>query len=258
MQITTELIKSLRDQTGVSVMQCKKALEETEGDMEKALMVLKKKSSEIAAKKADRSATAGMIVVKKEGSKAVMVMLNCETDFVAKNDDFITLANQIADKAFIEGKEATLANAKDMVDPVIQKIGENILLGDVQIFEGEVLGTYVHNGKAGVVTVMTGGNEEVAKDIAMHIAAMKPEYLKREDIANEKIEMAKELFMKDVAASDKPEEIKQKMLQGKIDTYFKELTLLDQPFVKNPDVTVGQLLSQNKASLSSFARLAIQ
>ncbi len=255
--ITTEMIKELRDATGVSVMQCKKALEEAGGDMEKALMVLKKKSSEIAAKKADRTAADGIVVVKTSPGKAVMAVLNCETDFVAKNDDFIKLADKIAEKALSEGADAARTEAKDMIDPVIQKIGENIVLGDIKTFEGPVIGTYVHNSKAGVVTVLHGGTEDVARDIAMHIAAMKPEYKTREEVPAEKVEMAKEMFMKDIASSDKPEDIKQKMLAGKIDTYFKEQTLLDQPFVKNPDMTIGQLLSQNNATLSSFSRLTI-
>ncbi len=255
--ITTEQIKALRDSTGVSIMQCKKALEEAGGDMEKALMILKKKSSEIAAKKADRATADGLIVVKKGDEKAVMVMLNCETDFVAKNADFVDLANKIADNALSKGIETAKTEAKDMIDPVIQKIGENIVLGSVQEFTGETIGTYVHNGKQGIVTVLTGGSEDLAKDIAMHIAAMKPEYKTREDVPHDKVEMAQEMFMKDIAASDKPEEIKQKMLQGKIDAYFKEQTLTDQPFVKNPEVTIGALLKNANATIVSFDRFSI-
>jgi elongation factor Ts len=256
-QITTEMIKELRDATGVSVMQCKKALEEADGNMEKALMVLKKKSSEIAAKKADRTASDGLIVVKKEGNNAVMVVLNCETDFVAKNADFQTLAQALAEKAFADGAETARAVAKDMIDPVIQKIGENIVLGDVLSFSGPVIGSYVHNGKSGVVTVLTAGTEELARDIAMHIAAMKPEYLSKSDVPAEKIAMARELFEKEVASIDKPQEIKDKMLQGKLDTYFKEQTLLEQPYIKNPEVTIGALLAKAGAELTSFTRKAI-
>jgi len=257
MQITTELIKELRDATGISVMQCKKALEEADGNMEKALMILKKKSSEIAAKKAERGANDGLVVIKSQSGKAVMVILNCETDFVAKNEDFINLANTIAEKALNEGEESARASAKEMIDPVIQKIGENILLGDIKTFTGETIGSYIHNGKAGVVTILTGGNESLAKDIAMHIAAMKPEYKDRNEVPADKIEMAKEMFAKEIANSDKPEDIKQKMIEGKLDSYFREQSLLDQPFVKNPEVTVGKLLSQNNATLTSFTRQAI-
>jgi elongation factor Ts len=256
-QITTEMLKELRDATGISVMQCKKALEEAEGSMEKALMILKKKSSDIAAKKADRTAADGLIVIKKGDGKAVMTILNCETDFVAKNDDFIALANTLADKAFAEGEESTRNASKELIDPVIQKIGENIVLGEIKTFTGPVIGTYVHNGKSGVVTVLEGGTEEIARDIAMHIAAMKPEYMSRDEVPAEKIAMAKELFEKEIAGSDKPEDIKAKMLQGKIDTYFKELSLLDQPFVKNPELTISALLAKNGAHLTSFVRQAI-
>lgn len=257
MQITTEMLKELRDLTGVSVMQCKKALEEAEGNKEKALMILKKKSSEMAAKKADRAAADGIIVIKKEGNKVVRVILNCETDFVAKNDDFTSLANAIADKALGEGEEAARTAAKDMIDPVIQKIGENILLGDIKTFTGGNIGMYVHNGKAGVITVLEGGDETLARDIAMHIAAMKPEFKSRDEVPAEKVELAKELFAKEVASIDKPEEIKNKMLEGKLATYFKEQSLLDQAFVKNPETTVGDLLKKNGATLVSFDRSVI-
>jgi elongation factor Ts len=175
MAITTDQVKALRDQTGVSVMQCRKALEEAGGDMEKALMILKKKSSEIAAKKSDRDAADGRIAVAKNDSKAVLVELNCETDFVAQNSDFVTLAEALAQKALAEGKEAAEAAAPDMINPVIQKIGENIKLGRILEVSGGTIGSYVHNGKTAVVVSLTGGNAETAKDVAMHVAAMHPE-----------------------------------------------------------------------------------
>ncbi len=242
MAITTEQIKELRDNTGVAVMQCKKALEEAEGNMEKALMILKKKSGDIAAKKAEREAKDGIIVIQKNGKKAVVAIVNCETDFVAKNSDFVALANTITAKALADGIDATVAGVADMINPVVQKIGENIQLGKIEMIEGENIGTYVHNGKAGVAVALSGGGEELARDIAMHIAAMKPEYISRDQVSTEKVAMAEELYGKEVNASDKPEEIKKKMLQGKIDTYFKEVTLLDQAFIKNPEMTIATLL----------------
>ncbi len=244
--ITAEQVKQLRDKTGVSVMQCKKALEEANGDMETALLVLKKKSTEVAEKKADRSTMDGLVSLKTDGAKAVVVVLNCETDFVAKNEDFIKLSNDLVEKAWAEGAEKTTASAADMISPVVQKTGENIQLGKIEEVSGGIIGTYVHNGKMAVVVKLEGGSTELARDVAMHTAAMKPEFVSRENIAEDvKVKMA-ELFKKEVDESDRPEEIKAKMLAGKLDTYFKERTLLDQPFVKNPDTTVGAMLGTAK------------
>ncbi len=257
MQITTEQIKELRDQTGVSVMQCKKALEEAMGDKEKALLILKKKSADIASKKSDRVANDGLVLVRTSPEKAIMLVLNCETDFVSRNEDFIKLAGEIADMAINQGVENAKGKAKEMIDPVVQKIGENIQLGDILSIEGDNLGAYVHNNKSGVIASLQGGTPELAKDLAMHISAMKPEFAKPEDIDPKTVEAMKELFMKEVAESDKPEEIKQKMLQGKIDAYFKERTLTEQSFIKNPDMTVKELLKQSNASVLGFIKSSI-
>ncbi len=246
--ITTEQVKELRDKTGISIMQCKKALEEVNGDMEKALMILKKKSSEVASKKADREAADGTIVIAQEEGKAALVELNCETDFVAKNDDFVTLANQMAQKALADGVDGLKSASDEMIAPVIQKIGENIKVGDVEVLDGATVGSYTHNGKAGAIVVLTGGTAEIAKDIAMQIVAMRPEFIQKSDIPAETTERATELFKKEIDESGKPEDIKQKMLEGKISSYFKDLTLMDQPFFKNPDQTIGDLLAKNGAS----------
>ncbi len=257
-QITTEEVKKLRDATGVSVMQCKKALEEADGDIEKATMLLKKKSSDIASKKSDREVLAGIVVIKQGESKAIMLTLNCETDFVAKNEDFINLANTLADMSLTEGADAVTAKAEDIINPVIQKIGENIKLAGIQSYEGSVIGSYTHNGKSGVVVTLSGGSEDLARDIAMHIAAMKPEYADRESIPEEKIELARELFTKEVEESNKPEDMKKKILDGKVDAYFKDLTLLDQAFVKNPEKTIGQLLKESgDIKILGFARNSV-
>jgi elongation factor Ts len=247
--ITTELIKELRDATGVSVMQCKKALEEAEGNMEKALMILKKKSGDIAMKKADREAHDGVVVTKKSGDKVAVIVLNCETDFVAKNEDFMNLANTLADISLSEGIEVTKTKASDVINPVIQKVGENIQLNRIGIFEGDTIGAYVHNGKSGVVVQLKGGNEEVAKDIAMHVAAMKPEYIRSSEIKDETKEMAREMFNKEIESIDKPAEIKAKMLEGKMNTYFKERVLLEQPFIKDDSMTISALLGKFDAEL---------
>ncbi|MBU0612063.1 translation elongation factor Ts [Patescibacteria group bacterium] len=256
-QITTELIKELRDATGISVMQCKRALEEAEGDKNKALAILKKTSSDIALKKADRKASDGAVMIKSENGKTVLVALHCETDFVSRNEDFTSLLAKLTDITFKEGIEKMKESAKDMIDPIVQKTGENIQLGDAYVIEGSILGNYVHNNKVAVVVSLEGGNTELAKDIAMHITAMKPEYIFPEEITESTRKTISEIFEKEVSSTNKPEEIKKKILEGKIATYFKEKTLLDQPFIKNPDETIGGLLEKSKARIKEVRRYSI-
>lgn len=251
-KINAEQVKELRDATGVSVMQCKNALEEAEGDMEKALIILKKKSSSIAMKKAERNAKDGTIVVKETDGKALLLVLHTETDFVAKNADFTNLANNLADLALKEGVESMKAKSLEMINEIVQKVGEKIELGKVEEIKGQVIGTYIHNNKSAVVVSLSSGTKDLAKDIAMHIAAMKPMFITKEQITEEDKKKVIEVFEKEVAESDKPEDIKEKMLEGKISTYFKEITLMDQLFIKNPDLTIEKLLEGNGAKLDSY------
>jgi len=252
MAITTEQVKELREQTGVSVMQCKKALEEAGGDMEKALILLKKKSSEIALKKADRLASDGTIVSITRDGKIAMLELNCETDFVAKNEDFTNLAVLLSEKLLELGSEGLVLVSEELISPVVQKIGENIKLGKTIVVEGSSIGSYVHNGKMGVVVSLSGGSGELAKDIAMHIAAMKPEFISKEEIPAETIAKVEEISKEEIEKTDKTEDIKKKMLEGKISSYFKEITLLEQSFIKNGDISVGQLLKNSGANIVSY------
>jgi len=252
MKITAEIVKELRDQTGVSVMQCKNALEEAEGDMEKALIILKNKSSGIAMKKADRNAKDGLIVVKENTDKSLLLVLRTETDFVAKNSDFVNLANKLADIAIKEGIETMKSKSLEMINEVVQKVGEKIELGQVSEVSGSVLGSYVHMGKSAVIVSLTSGTKELARDIAMHIAAMKPAFTTSDDITDADKKKVIEVFQKEVDESDKGDEIKKKMLEGKISTYFKEQTLMDQTFIKNSEITVGTLLKNNNAKIASF------
>ena len=248
-QITIEQIKELRDVTGISVMQCKRALEEAEGDMKKALAILKKTSSDIAEKKGSREVKDGRVCIKNSGKKTILVSLHCETDFVAKNEDFATLLQKLGDLALVEGIEKMKTGAKDLIDPIIQKTGENIQLGEAYEVSGDIVGNYVHsNNKIGIIVSLVGGNAELARDIAMHVAAMKPEYISKDEINAEAKKTMEEVFQKEVAIVNKPEEIKKKMLEGKMATYFKERTLLDQIFIKGEE-TVGQLLEKNKAKI---------
>lgn len=256
-QITTEQVKELRDTTGISVMQCRKALEEAEGDMNKALAILKKTSSDIALKKVGREVKDGRVKVMQDGNKAVLLSLLCETDFVAKNEDFTTLLETLSSDAFQNGAEKMKENAKEKIDPVIQKTGENIQLGEIYEVSGDVVDSYVHNGKIGVVVSLEGGDKELARDIAMHIAAMKPEYLSADEIDAEVKSTMQEVFAKEVASIDKPEEIKKKMLEGKIATYFKEKTLLEQAFIKDGELTVGKLLEKKGAKIKEVKRYSI-
>ncbi|KKR42969.1 MAG: Elongation factor Ts [Parcubacteria group bacterium GW2011_GWF1_40_6] len=256
-QITTEQIKELRDTTGISVMQCKRALEEAEGDMNKALAILKKTSSDIALKKVSREVKDGRVSIKTDGKKAVLVSLHCETDFVARNEDFTKLLDGLTEKAFLEGIEKMTAEAKDMIDPIIQKTGENIQLGEAFLVSGEVIGSYVHNNKTGVIVSLTGGSTELARDIAMHVTAMRPEYISQEEITEDVKKTMREIFEKEVAGVDKPAEIKEKMLLGKMATYFKEKTLLDQSFIKDGEQTVGKLLEKAGAKIKEVKRYSI-
>lgn len=254
--MSIELIKQLRDATGLSVMQCKKALEETNGDIEKALMLLKKKSSDAATKKADRNTGAGRVAIASSGTKTAVITLYCETDFVAKNEDFIALANDLGNYALTNGKEALETNAAELINPLIQKIGENMKLGQVDILEGETIGSYIHNASIAVAVSLQGGNVELAKDIAMHISAMKPSYITKEDVPADALQKAKETFGTEVDTS-KPADIQEKILQGKIDSYFKEQTLMEQTFIKDPSKSIKQLLSEKNATLITYVMHSI-
>ena len=259
--ITTEQVKELRDRTGISVMQCRKALEEAGGDMEKAIMILKKQSGIAAAKKGDRLAEAGLIVAKKGDQngqhKAVALVLNCETDFVGKNDDFVNLAKALLEKAWADGKAAMETASAEMIAPVIQKVGENIKLGTVtEISSSNNLGLYIHDGKLGTIVEIKGGDEALAKDIAMHIAAMKPEFKTREEVPAETVEQFKEIAAKEVDTT-KPADIQEKILAGKIESYFKDRTLMDQGFFKDTDKKVSDILKTAGAEVVMYMPLSL-
>lgn len=253
MAITTEQVKELRDKTGVSVMQCRKALEEAQGDMEKALIMLRKKGAEVAEKKSDRTASDGLVAIKSDGKRALSLILNCETDFVAKNADFITLANTLLDTAWNSGEEKARADAPALINDVVLKIGENIQLGAISEVTGDTIGVYTHHtGKTATVVVLKGGTPEVAKDIAMHATAMRPTFLSSADITEDAKNAVIDVLRKEVDESGKPEDIKAKMLDGKLAGYFKEQTLLDQSFFKNPEKTIEQYANENGASVERF------
>lgn len=251
--ITTEQVKELRDKTGISVMQCRKALEEAGGDIEKAIILLQKKGGEIAAKKGDRDASDGTVVVRTDGKRALTLILNCETDFVAKNEDFVALMNKLADIAWNDGIEAMREASVEMISAVVLKIGEKIELGTIEEITGDAVGAYTHHtGKTAAVVVLTGGTPEVAKDIAMHVTAMKPAFLSQNEISEENKVAVTEVLRAEVEASDKPEEMKAKILEGKIDAFFKEQILLNQPFFKSPEQTIEKFAAANSATVEKF------
>src|SRR3989344_1744854 len=196
--ITTEQVKELREATGISIMQCRRALLEAEGDMKKALAILKKTSGDIAMKKGGREVKDGAVMIKSEGGKTVMVSLHCETDFVSRNEDFVNLLEKLSQIALKDGLEKMREAAKEEIPPVIQKTGENIQLGESYEIKGETLGSYVHNNKMAVIVSLENGDSALARDVAMHVAAMKPEYVREEDIDQEARKMMEEVFEKEV------------------------------------------------------------
>ena len=251
--ITTEQVKELRDKTSVSVMQCRKALEEAEGDMEKAIIILRKKGGEMAQKKSDRTAADGRILIKSDGKRAVVLTLYCETDFVAQNQGFVDCAEGILDAAWTDGAEKATEVAPAFINDAVLKTGENIQLGIIEEHTADVIGSYIHfNGKVATLVSMKGGTPEIAKDIAMHVSAMKPAYLKADDIKESDRAAVMDVLQKEVNESGKPEDIKAKMMEGKISGYFKEQTLLDQPFFKNPEQTIGKLAADAGAEIVAF------
>jgi len=248
MDISLDQVKELRTKTGVSIMQCKKALEEAGGDMEKALINLTKKSGEIAAKKSDREFGAGVIAI----NSGVMVELACETDFVANNEEFQALAGEIA------GMIADNAD-QDALDQVVseatQKFGERTQVLRSQVIEG-VTGQYVHSNKqiGAVVTFSGDVDEQLSKGLAMHVAAQNPRYLTKDEISEDDMAKAKEVLAEEVA--DKPAEMQDKILEGKLSAYFKERVLLEQGYIMDPSQSVEKMLPEG-VSIQSFVRFGV-
>jgi elongation factor Ts len=252
--ITTEQLKLLREETGISVMQCKKALEEAGGDMEKARVILKKKSGDVAAKKSDRALGAGIIVTKQNDGRAIMITLMSETDFVAKNSDFVSMADALAAEVLDNGKDAIEEKNTENINELMQKVGENIKIGEITVVDSPNAVVYNHNNHFASIVTLKVKNDELAKDIAMHATAMRPTYLAEKDIPESDIENAKAIFVKEVVeqSADKPEEMKSKILEGKIKAYFKDQILLNQAFIKDPSKTIGEIMKENGNEIESF------
>lgn len=271
MQITAALVKELRERTGAGMMECKKALTETDGDIDAAIEAMRKAGTAKAAKKAGRIAAEGTVLtaVSECGKTAAMVEVNCETDFVTKSDDFTGFADAVskrilADKpADIDALNAlSLEEGGDTVqisrDNLVAKIGENINIRRFDVVEGaDNLGAYLHGSRIGVLVNLQGGSPELARDVAMHIAASKPVCVSEDQVPAELLEKEKEIFSAQAAESGKPAEIIEKMITGRIKKFVNEISLTGQAFIKNPDQTVGQLLKDAGADVVSFTRFEV-
>ncbi len=270
MAITASMVKELRDTTGAGMMDAKKALTETDGDMEAAVDWLRTKGLAKAAKKSGRTAAEGLVAVKVEGGHGVAVEVNSETDFVGKNADFQKMVSGIADVA-TGVSDVDALNAADMggkpvstvITDAIAKIGENMSVRRMQSIDGDQVVSYVHNavapgmGKIGVLVAMTGGNEELGKQIAMHIAAVNPASLSEADLDPAVVEKEKQVQMDIARESGKPEAVIEKMIIGRMQKYMSEVTLLNQAFVVNPDLTVGKAAEEAGATITGFVRLEV-
>jgi len=257
MSVTIEQIKELREATGVSMMACKTSLEESGGDFDAAVVALRKKGAAKAADRSERATSNGLIVIKKADGKAAMVELQCETDFVALGDDFVALGNVVVEKLLageIKEDDSEVAEVKDAV----LKMGENLKASHMKFVEADVIGFYVHsNSKIGVMVVLEGGDTDLAGEIAMHVAAANPSVLSPEEIDNALVDKEKEIWTDQLKQEGKPEELIEKIMMGKEKKFREESALLKQAFVKNPDQTIEQLLSDAGATVESFTRFAI-
>ena len=269
MAVTAAMVKELRERTGAGMMECKKALVETDGDMDTAVAFLRKSGLAQADKKAGRIAAEGKIALAmaEGGKQAVMVEVNCETDFVAKDGSFIAFADAVAENVLNQAPadvDALMATSiagesvEEARQALISKIGENI---QVRRFVREstngTFGAYVHNGKIGVLVDISGGNEELARDLAMHVAALSPEFVSADDVPADVLAREKDILIAQAQSSGKPPEIIEKMVTGRLRKHLSGITLLGQPFVKDGDITVAKLLEQNSASVNGFDRLAV-
>ncbi len=255
MAITAQQVNELRQRTGVSMMVCKKALEEAGGDEEKAIEILRKAGAAKAAKKADRETSEGVVITKVAGDKAAIVKLTCETDFVAKNEEFQKIANDAADAALEGGATAALESSAEPIKELFGKLGENMNI-EVEVVEGAGVGEYVHsNGKIGVLVALGTADAEKATDVAMHVAAMGPKVINPEEITAEDVEKEREIWKDQLAQEGKPEDIQAKIMEGKEKKFREEHALMKQSFVKNGDQTVEQFLEGN--TVVEFKRFSI-
>ncbi|MEH7301856.1 translation elongation factor Ts [Neobacillus drentensis] len=272
MAVTAQMVKELREKTGAGMMDCKKALTETDGDMEKAIDFLREKGIAKAANKADRIAAEGLTSIVVDGNEAVILEVNSETDFVAKNEAFQALVKEIAEH-LLKNKPATVeeaaaqtmengATVADHINASIAKIGEKLSLRRFAVVsktDNDAFGAYLHmGGRISVLTVLEGTTDsDSAKDISMHIAALKPKYVSRDQVSQEEVERERQVLTQQALNEGKPENIVAKMVEGRLGKYFEDVCVLDQTFVKNPDQKVRQFVESKGATLREFVRYEV-
>ncbi len=273
MEITAALVRELRERTGSGMMECKKALVETQGDIDTAVELMRKTGLAKADKKAGRVAADGAVVIRlnDDSTCGVMIEINSETDFVAKGDDFLNFATQVAQQAlakkpadlnellalpFQDGDAKTINTRRQ---ELVAKVGENINIRRLVAMQatGGVVGSYSHGGRIGVLVGLKGGSASLAKDIAMHVAANKPVCVSAEQVSADIVEKEKDIFRAQAAESGKPAAIIEKMISGRVQKFLADITLVGQPFVKNPDISVEKLLQEAKATVSGFERFEV-
>jgi len=267
MQITASMVKELRERTGAGMMDCKKALNEADGDIEVAIEEMRKSGAANAAKKAGRIAAEGIISVTQSDKSAIILEINCETDFVAKDENFLNFADSVieaidthnpADVETLMGLSAGERTIEKANQQLIAKIGEKITVRRFEKLSSEgQIGNYLHGNRIGVIVEIEGGDEALAKDLAMHIAASKPVCVSEDEVSQDILDKEKEIFSAQAEESGKPPEIIEKMVTGRIKKFLKEITLLGQPYVKDPDQTVEKLLKSANASVLSFRRYEV-
>ncbi|NCF73247.1 MAG: elongation factor Ts [Gammaproteobacteria bacterium] len=268
MSITASMVKDLRERTGAGMMECKKALVESDGDLDAAAEALRMSGQAKADKKASRVAADGKVVINRDGDKAVIVEVNSETDFVAKDENFVAFADAVAAAVLATGTTDAGALAGESIDggksieeartELVAKVGENISVRRASIIDNAgSLGYYTHGARIGAVVTLEGGDDELARDIAMHVAATNPVCIDASGVPAEALETERRIFSEQAAESGKPPEIVEKMVTGRVAKFLKEITLVGQPFVKDPEQTVGKLLEAATASVKSFVRFEV-
>ncbi|QIM66472.1 translation elongation factor Ts [Mannheimia granulomatis] len=258
-EITASLVKELRERTGAGMMECKKALQEANGDIELAIDNMRKSGQAKAAKKAGNIAAEGVILARVANGFGVLVEMNCQTDFVAKDAGFLGLANEVADYAAANKDisiEALAVQFEEKRVALVAKIGENMNIRRVKFLEGNVIAQYLHGAKIGVLVAGEGSEEELRK-VAMHVAASKPEFVNPEDVSADVVAKEREIQIEIAMNSGKPKEIAEKMVEGRMAKFTGEVSLTGQPFVMDPSQTVGQYLKSVGTSVSNFIRLEV-
>lgn len=268
MTVTASMVKELRERTGAGMMECKKALVETNGDLDAAAEELRKSGQAKADKKAGRVAADGRVVIATAAGQAVIAEVNSETDFVAKDENFVGFAEAVAAAALASGATDVEALGSQSIDgsrtveqartELVSKVGENISVRRAAIIAGDgPIGHYTHGARIGAAVVLEGGDAALARDIAMHVAATNPVCVDADGVPADTLERERRIFSEQAAESGKPPEIVEKMVSGRVAKFLKEITLVGQPFVKDPDVPVGKLLKDAGASVASFVRFEV-